>query len=96
MSDMPLLDWTPPPSFQFKGATFEPSRDATRLSKQLKAVHDIMGGGRKFTLRALADAADAPEASVSARYRDLKRLGFPMMKENLGDGCWLYWMDCND
>lgn len=87
-----LLSWQPPRPGNFLGSTFDASRDEERLSKQLGAVHAVLKGGQRFTLRQLADAAGCPEASASARFRDLKRLGFPMQKENLGGGLWSYWM----
>ena len=40
----------------------------------------------------ISDSVGAPEASVSARYRDLVRLGYGMEKKNLGRGTWLYRM----
>ena len=95
MNEQPsLLDWQPPqpPVFHFLGSTFKSERDQKRLSKQLKTVHDVMQDGRKRTLRQLADDAGCPEASASARFRDLVRLSYPMMKENLGSGTWTYWM----
>ncbi len=93
MNDQPsLLDWQPPANHKFLGSSFVPERDESRLRGQLKAVHDVMQDGRKRTLRQLADDAGCPEASASARFRDLVRLGYPMMKENLGSGTWTYWM----
>lgn len=96
MSDQPsLLDWMPPANHRFLGSTFDDARDRARLSKQLKAVHDVLMDGKKRSLRQLADDAGCPEASASARFRDLVRLHFPMQKENLGNGLWLYWMEIN-
>lgn len=93
MIDQPdLLAWTPPANHRFLGSTFDEKRDRARLSKQLQTVHDVLVDGRKRSLRQLADAAECPEASASARFRDLKRLGFPVSKENAGGGLWLYWM----
>lgn len=88
-----LLSWRPPPSHKFLGSTFDDVRDRSRLSRQLKAVHDVMSDGKTRSLRQLSDAAGCPEASASARYRDLVRLGFPMRKENAGGGLWLYKME---
>lgn len=87
-----LLSWQPPRPGKFLGATFDSARDEERLSKQLKAVHDVMKDGQHRSLRQMADAAGCPEASASARFRDLKRLGFPMQKKNEGRGTWIYWM----
>lgn len=89
-----LLTWQPPNPPEFFGATYDEARDGHRLNKQLKAVHDVFASarGKKFSLRQLADATDYPEASISARFRDLVRLGFPMDKEHIQKGLWLYWM----
>lgn len=81
-----LLDWEP------KGATYNRERDLSRLSAQMRRVYDVMRDGRRRTLRQLANDADCPEASASARFRDLRKLGFPMRDENMGGGTWHYWM----
>lgn len=93
MNQPDLLEWSPPEPPKFMGSTFDAARDGIRLNRQLKIVHDVMADGRRRTLCELACAAQCPEASASARFRDLKRLGFPMMKENLGQGLWSYWME---
>lgn len=92
MSDTPLLDWRPPVPFDGKGATFVESRDGKRLGKQCQAVYDLMKSGEWFLLRGLAAQAQAPEASVSARLRDLRRYGFKIEREYLKDGLWRYRM----
>lgn len=86
-----LLQWEMKP----KGATYHPERDRDRLSKQMQKVFDVLSGsaGRKFTLRELADAADCPEASASARFRDLRAMNFPVESECAGKGRWLYWLN---
>ncbi len=86
MNQLSLLAWEP------KGSTYNAQRDLARLSDQMRRVYDALSTGRKFTLRELADAADCPEASASARFRDLKRLGFAVDKKNLGAGTWQYFM----
>lgn len=92
MTEQPdLLSWTPPPSYRFRGATFTEA-DRPRLSAQQKRVHDVMIDGKKRSLDTLGKDANCPPASASARFRDLKDMGFPMMKENLGGGLWMYWM----
>lgn len=87
-----LLEWVPPSPPDFHGATYDPARDGIRLNRQLKLVHDVLCDGKRRTLREIAHEAGCPEASASARFRDLKRLGFPMDKENLGGGLWVYFM----
>jgi len=82
-----LLDWVP------AGQTYWPELDRDRLSKQVRAVLDVLSTGKTFTLRELADAAECPEASASARFRDLRSLNFPVHSERKGkSGTWLYSM----
>ena len=57
----------------FDGATFEPKLDLGRLGRQMLAVYRIMEDGQWRTLSELAFAAHSPEASVSARLRDLRK-----------------------
>ena len=57
----------------FKGATYDPEQDQVRLSKQAAKVWEVLKRGQWYTLRALSIMTGAPEASVSARIRDLRR-----------------------
>lgn len=61
---------------EFDGATYTPSLDQSRLSNQLTRVVGLMVDGEWRTLRGIADAVQAPEASVSARLRDLRKPKF--------------------
>lgn len=91
MSDQPsLLEWKAPVPFDGKGETFVADRDGRRLGKQCQAVYDAMKCGDWFTLRQLADATGAPEASASARLRDLRRFGFNIEHEYVAKGLWRY------
>lgn len=67
---------TVPAERRFDGETYDPARDAKRLTGQALRVHDLMRDGRWRTLRAIADELQAPEASVSARLRDLRKPRF--------------------
>ena len=58
---------------RFGGATFDPHHDGPRLARQFGAVRALVLDGEWHTLRELADAIGAPEASVSARLRDLRK-----------------------
>lgn len=60
----------------FAGSTYEPARDSVRLGKQLVRVRDVMADGKWKTLSEIASEAGSPEASVSARLRDLRKHGF--------------------
>lgn len=64
------------PTFEseiFDGETFEKQHDGTRLARQLTAVRAYMNDGRWHTLGEIAAAVRAPQASVSARLRDLRK-----------------------
>ena len=77
------------------GATYERSRDLTRLNGQALAVYNVMSSGNWYTLSLLSKLADAPEASVSARLRDLRKPkfgGFDIQSRYLGCGMWQYRM----
>jgi hypothetical protein len=61
---------------KFDGDTYDHERDRERLSKQLYAVLDVMKDGRWRTLPEIAQVTESPEASVSARLRDLRKPRF--------------------
>lgn len=52
-----------------------PVKDA-RLKRQVERVFDYMCNGRWCTLKQIAEAVNASEASVSARIRDLRKPRF--------------------
>ena len=60
----------------FDGATFEPSRDARRLTNQFNRVLAALRDGREYTLSELHEITGDPEASISARLRDLRKPRF--------------------
>jgi DNA-binding Lrp family transcriptional regulator len=64
------------PEDGFGGDTYEPDRDRERLARQLRAVRVLMADGSGRTLREVSAAVGAPEASVSARLRDLRKARF--------------------
>ena len=55
------------------GATFDPERDRRRLNAQMRRVVSAMLSGDWRSLAELSHLAAAPEASVSARLRDLRK-----------------------
>lgn len=59
---------------EFKGETYDPDQDHGRLKAQLGRVRWLMLDGEWRTLRHIAEATGHPEASVSARLRDLRRI----------------------
>jgi len=80
----------------FDGATYEPQHDKKRLTTQLGRVFNMMSDGEWRTLPEIAKGASAPEASVSARLRDLRKEkfgGFSVERRSKGDrdsGLWEY------
>ncbi len=81
----PLFDVKP--SFRksdFDGVTYEPVFDATRLRGEMARVYKAMNWvstqeGRAnswYTLREISDITGDPEASISARLRDLRKRAF--------------------
>src|SRR5688572_13753975 len=61
---------------RFDGATYDHPRDGQRLNAQLQRVKAVMDDGQWHTIADIARAAEAPEASVSARLRDLRKPRF--------------------
>lgn len=70
---------------KIQGSTFNPDLDSERLAKQSSRVFALMKDGRARTLREISDATGDPEASVSARLRDLRRLGLTVNRQRRGD-----------
>jgi len=60
----------------FDGETYNPALDYDRLKKQLGRVFNLMADGKWRTLGEIAAALADPEASVSARLRDLRKPKF--------------------
>lgn len=83
---LPLLDWTPTP----RGETFDEKRDGARLGAQYLRVRSVMQDGVWRTLSTISAATGDPEASVSARLRDMKRDGFKIHREYVARGLWKY------
>lgn len=63
-------------SREFGGATYDEMRDGDRLRAQLDRVRSFMLANGWVTLRQLSEAVGAPESSVSARLRDLRKTQF--------------------
>lgn len=60
----------------FDGSTYDHARDSARLGDQMSAVLGLMSDGQARTLAQISSAIGAPEASVSARLRDLRKPRF--------------------
>jgi hypothetical protein len=63
---------TQQPQMNFQGETFDAARDGKRLSHQLEDVRRFMLLSDWVTLSEISEATGAPEASCSARLRDLR------------------------
>lgn len=89
-----LLDWTPPAILGDRdGETYNAARDRKRLNGQAQNVYRLMQDGQWRTLAEIAAATDHPEASVSARLRDLRKPklgGFKVERRHLEGGVWQY------
>lgn len=75
------------------GVTFERPRDRKRLDGQALRVFELMKDGVWRTLAQIAAGAGCPEASASARLRDLRRPefgGFIVEREYIDHGLWKY------
>ena len=77
----------------FDGVTINDERDNGRLAHQLHAVRKLALQLSWFTLKEMADNTGYPEASVSARLRDLRKPkfgGYTVERQHLGGGLWAY------
>lgn len=68
-----------------RGSTYEPGLDLERLGRQLRAVLDLMSDGVWRTLPELAQQVVGAETALSARLRDLRRLGYRVERRRRGD-----------
>lgn len=67
----------PSPSlWDFDGHTYDADRDHDRLRAQLNRVKSAMSDGEWHTLAFLSGYLGDPEASISARLRDLRKPKF--------------------
>ena len=85
MSEQLRLDeWTP------KGSTIDLDRDKPRLSRQMQAVWNCVKDGQWWSLERLSYCTSAPQASVSARLRDLRALGYKVERQYIACGVHVY------
>ena len=89
-----LLDWVPPVVLgDREGVTFDRKRDLSRLNDQMRAVFLLMQDGQWRPLFAIAHHTGHPEASVSARLRDLRKPrygGFTVERRYIANGVFHY------
>lgn len=60
----------------FDGETYEPALDKARLTAQYSRVFETMANGLFYTLKQLEELTKAPQASISARIRDMRKERF--------------------
>ena len=78
---------------RFNGADYEPDRDNPRLVPQYWRIFMLMRDGRWRTLRQIADEVMAPESSVSAQLRHMRKKRFgehTVERVHCGDGLYQY------
>jgi hypothetical protein len=63
-------------NMDFSGKTFEIQHDGKRLRRQLEAVYEFMKAGGWWTLEDISTLTGYPQASISARLRDLRKPKF--------------------
>ncbi len=73
--------------------TYTEERDGARITKQREAVLNLMRDGQWRTLAEISAATGAPEASASARLRDLRKERFgshTVDRTHVSRGLWRY------
>lgn len=70
-----------------RGETYEPLKDKVRLNKQYKRVWNLMSDGKARTLREIENETGDPQASISARLREIG-----VEKKRRNRGAWEYWI----
>ncbi len=65
-------------------------RDKPRINAQMLRVSRLMLDGMWRSLEEIALATGDPQASVSARLRDMRKRGHVVERKNLGGGLWHY------
>ena len=78
---------------RFDGQTYDPDQDHDRLKRQLTAVWAYMRDAEWHSLAEIAHMVQAPEASVSARLRDLRKAkfgGYRVERQRVREGRGLY------
>ena len=77
-------------SIDFSGSTYSKQRDGARLKRQLNAVFEIMLDGQWHSLAELSEKTGAPQASVSARLRQIRSIGNVVERKHVTRGLFLY------
>lgn len=78
---------------KYGGSTFDPALDEERLNEQTIRVYRLMIDEGWHTLSEISAAIGDPEASISARLRDLRKPdfgGFEVQRRRRSVGLWEY------
>ena len=67
------------------GVTYIPQFDKDRLNAQQKRVYRVMRDCEWRTLREIEQITDDPQPSISARLRDLRKMGLVVERRRRGD-----------
>lgn len=84
---------------RFAGSDYQPMRDDARLTGQLLRIWDVVKDQAWHTLPEIARRAQAPEASVSAQLRHLRKPRFgahTVEKEHVNHGLFRYRVQINN
>ncbi len=74
----------------FGGSTYSAPRDFDRLGSQLDRVEALMADGAWRSLSGIRERCGGGEASISARLRDLRKLGKTVERRHVKGGLWEY------
>ena len=77
----------------YDGRTYQSQRDKTRLNAQTQRVFNALADGSWWTLARIAELTRSPEASISARIRDLRKPRFgahTIERRHVAAGLWQY------
>lgn len=66
----------PAPRAEFDGSDYSPGQDRARLASQLERVRAAIRDGAWRTLDEIQRLTDAPQASISAQLRNLRKARF--------------------
>lgn len=80
------LDPAPAPLLlAYRGQTYIHGLDSARLGRQLELVRNCMADGKWRTLREIEAVIGQPQASISARLRELRHMGATVDRRRRGE-----------
>ena len=77
----------------FEGDDYQHERDSERLTSQIEKIKDTMQDEQWRTLKQIASSTKAPEASVSAQLRNLRKEkhgGHKVNRKHISNGLYRY------